>query len=141
MQPEDAFKNIGLLMTAWCARLPVRDLEHNAKIKEQLVKFEKIPYYDLNDRQREERDKLNKSIVTVRTIAQIKRTVPGVDSVLKGSPRMDTGAAFMMLGTHADFSKEEDNDASFELMKLVVAARPNWNPEAGKSTAKKARKP
>lgn len=139
MQPEEAFKNIGTLMTAWVAKLPIRDAEHNARIKTQLEKYARIPTWDLSRDQIQERDGLMNSFNTPRTVSHLKRGIPGLDAVLKGSPRMDTGAAIMLLGSYADFSKEEDNATSDELIKLVVLSCPDWDPRAPIQAAKTKR--
>jgi len=143
LSPDDAFLEIGKLMTAWVAQLSIRYKLFNDSVLIELAAYRKTSYYNDDFRSQQERvGALNAFLRPVLSVAYLKRTIPGVALVLSGSPKMDTGAAFMLFASHADLSLPEDNQVSDSLILLTVAARPAWDPKISKSTpGRRNRKP
>lgn len=130
LSPVEAFSEIGKLMSTWVAKLAVRDNLHNAAVLAELKICAKVAAYDRNSTQRARHDSLRNSLRSPRSVSMLKNQVPGLANMLAGSNKMDTGAAFMLIGTHADLSLSEDRLVSDEFVKLVHLARPHWNAQA-----------
>jgi len=125
MENTDPFQQIGTLMTEWANRLAGRDQLRNDDIKQEIAtRFSRTPDWDLTNHQRKEKQQLIRSVRPVRTVAYLKKTMSAAPSVFSGSPRMDTGAAFMLLATHADLQMKEDKETSDALLELVKQAKP-----------------
>lgn len=133
MEPAQAFEEIGKLMTAWAARLPVRDAQHNEAIKAKLLSLEKKAPWDLSFKERDEKERLQKSFVSLRSVAHLKKTASVYDAVFKGSPKMDPGAPFMLLSNNVKI--EEDAPVVSEVLRLMKLAKPGWEPDAIMSMA------
>lgn len=137
---DQAFAKIGELLRSWIPVLAERDAAHNAMISAETKSFAGRPRWGLSSGERDRLDHLESSKVRVRTASHLKSAVPALAAVLVGSPKMDAGAAFMLIGTHADLSMPLDNEVSGSVLALVLAARPmshGVEPSPPKKTGRK----
>ena len=123
LSSTEAFARIGTLMTNWMTRLSERDIARNSVIRTELETLGRSTSYAQQRSNASRIAVLNASVKAVRTIARLKSTIPALACVLDGSPKMDTGAALMLLAQHADFSVPEDETASDVLIGLIRTAR------------------
>lgn len=136
---KDVFAEIGQLLSSWTSRLRVQDDQHNNAVQGELETFGRRAPYERTRTQQERIDFLRASLRPVRSVAHLKTRVPGIGPVLAGSANMDTGAAFMLIGSYANLRDPQDLAVSNELSRLVIQAGRQTGPVAATAVRRRPR--
>lgn len=132
-----AFAEIGKLMTAWAERFIARTARHNQQIKEKILPLKRMAPFCRSDTQNKELQQLERQLGSDHSIPKLAASIPGAKLAFTGSPKMDTGAAFMLLATYADLGLQEEHHVSDALIALVIAARGDEHLAAQKKTGQR----